>query len=115
MFRAPGAHAEVREVARRIRRLLDDDAPPERIGVVARDLGPYALPVQVHFPRLGIPFSALGAAGSVDATARRTRALAELLRRGNQAPADSWLSAAGDLGGFDVAPGPARLRGGPRA
>jgi len=115
MFRAPGAHAEVREVARRIRRLLDDDAPPERIGVVARDLGPYALPVQVHFPRLGIPFSALGAAGSVDATARRVRALADLLRRGNQAPADSWLSAAGDLGGFEVrlalhACGAARVR-----
>ena len=115
MFRAPGAHAEVREVARRIRRLLDDDAPPERIGVVARDLGPYALPVQVHFPRLGIPFSALGAAGSVNAAARRVRALANLLRRGNQAPADSWLSAAGDLGGFEVrlalhACGAARVR-----
>ena len=102
MFRAPGAHAEVREVARRIRRLLDRSTPPERIAVVARDLGPYTLPIEVHFPRLGIPFSAIGAAVSVDAAARRTRALAELLQRGTQAPADSWLSAAADLGGFDV-------------
>jgi RecB family exonuclease len=115
MFRAPGAYAEVREVARRIRSLLDDGVLPERIGVVARDLGAYALPLQVHFPRLGIPFSAVGAAASVDATSRRTRALADLLRRGDQAPADSWLSAAGGLGGFEVrlalhACGAARVR-----
>jgi hypothetical protein len=115
MFRAPGAYAEVREVARRIRRLLGDGVPAERIGVVARDLGAYALPLQVHFPRLGIPFSAVGAAASVDATSRRTRALAELLRRGEQTSADSWLSAAGGLGGFEVrlalhACGAARVR-----
>ena len=102
MFRAPGAHAEVREVARRIRRLLDRGTAPERIGVVARDLNPYALPIKVHLQRLGIPFSALGAIASVGAAARRTRALAELLRRGKQASADSWLSAAADLGGFDI-------------
>jgi len=102
MFRAPGAHAEVREVARRVHRLLDSGTPPERIAVVARDLGPYTLPIEVHFPRLAVPFSALGGLASVDAAARRTRALAELLRRGTQTPADSWLSAAADLGGFDV-------------
>lgn len=102
MFRAPGAHAEVREVARRIRILLDAGAPSERIGVVARDLGPYAHAVQMHFARLGIPFSSLGGLTSVDAAARRTRALSDLLRRGTQAPADSWLSAAGGMEGFDV-------------
>jgi RecB family exonuclease len=102
MFRAPGAHAEVREVARRIRRLLDEGASPERTGVVARDLVPYALAIQAHFPRLGIPFSALGAVASVDPAARRTRALCDLLRRGAQTPADNWLSAASGMEGFDV-------------
>jgi hypothetical protein len=102
MFRAPGAHAEVREVARRIRELLDGGVPPERLGVVARDLAPYALPLRTHFGRLRIPFSALGAVGSVDAAARRARALSDLLRRGAQTLADSWLSAADGLGGFDM-------------
>jgi hypothetical protein len=44
----------------------------------------------------------MGTAGSVDATARRARGLAGLLRRGTQASADNWLSTAADLGGFDV-------------
>jgi hypothetical protein len=115
MFRAQGAHAEVREVARKIRTLLDVGTAPERIGVVARDLAPYAFPIQTHFARLGVPFSALGAAGSLDAAARRVRALAQVLRRGGQASADSWLSATGGLEGYELrlalhACGAARLR-----
>jgi hypothetical protein len=115
MFHAPGTQAEVREVARRIRVLLDNGAQPELIGVVARDLDPYTLAINTHFSRLGIPFSSLDTAGSLDPAGRRVRALADLLRRGSQAPADSWLSAAGGLTGFDLrlalhACGAARIR-----
>ncbi len=115
IFRAQGAHAEVREVARRVRRLLDGGTAPEQIGVVARDLAPYTLPIRSHFTRLGVPFSALGTAGSLGAAARRVRALTEVLRRGGQASADSWLSAAGGLEGFELrlalhACGAARVR-----
>ena len=102
MFRAPGTQAEVREVARRIRRLLDSGAAPESIAVVARDLRPYALAIYAHFSRLAVPFSALDTPGSLDAAGRRVRALSDLLRRGGQAPTDSWLSAAGDVAGFDL-------------
>ncbi len=102
MFRAPGFHAEIREVARRIRTLLEGGARPERIGVAARDLGPYALAVQTGFARLAIPFSAPGATGSLDDAARRVRAVARLLRDGAQAPADTWLSAASGVAGFEL-------------
>jgi hypothetical protein len=115
MFRAPGTHAEVREVARRIRALLDGGAASEAIAVVARDLRPYALAIYAHFSRLAIPFSALDTPGSLDPAGRRVRALGDLLRRGAQAPADSWLSAAVGLAGFDLrlalhACGAARIR-----
>jgi PD-(D/E)XK nuclease superfamily len=102
LFRAPGSHAEVRETARRIRALLDGGAQPERIGVVAREVAPFALAISSHFERLGIPFSAPDAAGSVDAAARRVRALVEVLRRGSEASADSWLTAAAGTDGFDL-------------
>ena len=58
LFRAPGAHAETRAVATRIRRLLDAGVTPETILVVARDLAPYGLPLRTHFGRLAVPFSA---------------------------------------------------------
>ncbi len=112
---APGGEAEVREIARRVRALLDAGAAPERVGVVARDPAPYARPIHRHFGRLGIPFAMLDGPGSSDAGARRTHALAELLRHGAAAPADSWLAAAGEGSEFDLrlalhACGAARLR-----
>ncbi|HVN75482.1 MAG TPA: PD-(D/E)XK nuclease family protein [Thermoanaerobaculaceae bacterium] len=115
MFRAPGTHAEVREVARRIRALLDAGAAPESIAIVARDLGPYALAIHVHFTRLAVPFSAFAAPASLDAPGRRVRALTDLLRRGGRAPTDAWLSATDGMAGFDLrlaihACGAARIR-----
>ncbi|MDD5564022.1 MAG: PD-(D/E)XK nuclease family protein [Thermoanaerobaculaceae bacterium] len=115
VFAAPGAEAEVREVARRVRALLDAGLTPERIGVVARDLAPYARPVHRHFGRLGIPFALLDAPGSSDAEARRARAVAELLRDGAASPAESWLAAAGEGAAYDLrlalhACGAARVR-----
>ena len=96
-FDAVGAEAEAREVARRVRALLDGGARPEGIGVVARDLGPYALSLARHFRRLGVPFSGVGARGALEPAGRRVRAVLELLRRGEEVPADRWLDAVGSL------------------
>lgn len=97
LFRASGAQSEVREVAERIRKLLDArEIAPERIGVVARDLGSYRLPLQVHFDRLAIPFS--GGEGSLGPPGRRIRALLDLLRDGEESAADRWLDATDHFG-----------------
>jgi len=97
LFRASGAQAEVREVAERIRKLLDERGlAPEQIGVVARDLAGYRLPLQVHFDRLGIPFS--GGEGSLGPAGRRIRALLDLLRDGEESAADRWLDATAYFG-----------------
>ncbi|HEX3531761.1 MAG TPA: hypothetical protein VH988_32270, partial [Thermoanaerobaculia bacterium] len=94
-FDAVGGEAEAREVARRVRGLLDAGARPEGIGVVARDLAPYALLLARHFRRLGVPFSGVSALGGLEPAGRRARAMLDLLRRGEEAPADRWLDALG--------------------
>jgi len=101
-FQAPGSGAETREVARRIRALLDSGARPEGIGVVARDLTSYRLPLARHFRRLGVPFSALGTRGALGSAGRRARAFLELLRRGEEVPAERWLDAVAGLAGVAV-------------
>ncbi len=93
MFRAIGAAAEMRGVARRLRALIDGGAVPERIGVVARRLGPYGAALRTHFRRLGVPYSAAGAGGPTTPTGRRLRAVAELLARRGAAPLERWLEA----------------------
>jgi hypothetical protein len=92
-FEAIGAEAEAREAARRVRELLDGGARPEGIGLVARDLGPYRLPLRRHLRRLGVPFSGVGEHGALEPASRRIGALLELLRRGEDVPADRWLDA----------------------
>lgn len=98
-FEAAGADAEVRELARRVRVLLDGGASPEGIGVVARDLGPYRLALRRHFGRLGVPFSGVGERGALDPAGRRARAFLELLRGGEAVPSDRWLDAVAALPG----------------
>jgi hypothetical protein len=90
---APGGDAEVRGVAARIRMLLDAGASPERIGVVARTLGPYASLVRTHFERLALPFSAQRRLGGLAATGRRVVALLDLLDVCERTPTDRWLDA----------------------
>ncbi|HEX4960108.1 MAG TPA: PD-(D/E)XK nuclease family protein [Thermoanaerobaculia bacterium] len=90
---ALGVEAEVREVARRIHGLLDGGARPEGVGVVARDLGPYAHALRRHFGRLGIPFSGVGETGGLAPAGRRAQAFLELLRQGEGVPSDRWLDA----------------------
>ncbi len=93
LFRAPGAEAEARGVARRIQVLLQEGQRPEAIGVVARDLGPYRSALRIHFERLGIPFSAPRAEALVDGAARAILALAELFRRRERTSSDRWFDA----------------------
>jgi PD-(D/E)XK nuclease superfamily protein len=98
-FAAAGSEAEARELAVRVRALLDGGARPEGIAVVARDLARYRLPLCRHFRRLGIPFSALGERGALAPAGRRARAFLELVRCGEEVPADRWLDALADGGG----------------
>ena len=90
---APGPHAEVRAVALRLRRLLDGGACPERIGIVARELAPFALPLRLHLARLGVPWSGIAATGPVGSAGRRLAALLALIERGARASAELWLDA----------------------
>ncbi len=95
-FTASGARAEAREVARRVRALVDGGTPPEAIGVVARTLAPdrpHAVALRGAFEELGVPFSGVGALGPLLPEGRRLRALLELVRRREAAPVDRWLDA----------------------
>jgi hypothetical protein len=94
LLEAPGAEAEARGVAERVRGRLDAGAAPERIGIVVRDLALYAVPLRRHLGRLAVPFSgATGAALLSKPGARVLHSLLELLRGGASAPVDRWLAA----------------------
>ena len=97
LFDAPGTAAEVREVARRVRALLDGGAVAERIGVVARVVEPFRPVLWRELRRLGIPFSGLEAVGSDSVEARRVGALLDVIMQGDEARADRWLEACGWL------------------
>ncbi|MDX1999413.1 MAG: PD-(D/E)XK nuclease family protein [Thermoanaerobaculia bacterium] len=105
-FAAPGADAEAREVARRIRHLLDAGERAEGIAVVARELSPgtaYSLSLRRHLARFAVPFSGAGTLGPWLPHGRRLQALIAVLRRGPQVPTGRWLEAVapppgGDLG-----------------
>lgn len=92
-FAAPGGEAEAREIAVRVRRLLDAGATPERVGVVVREVAPHRLALRRHLDALAVPWSGVGAAGSLTAAGRRAHALLDLLRRRHELPADRWLDA----------------------
>lgn len=99
-FDAPGASAELREVAVRIRRRLEAGrTAPERIGVVARDWSGSRAALRQHFDRLGIPYSGVGERGAATAAARRISALLDLLHGGPRSLTDRWLDAAVRLDG----------------
>ena len=106
MRRALGADAEVREVARQIRHLVDQGVTPETIGVVARGLDPYITALRTHFSRLGVPFSGVGVRGPHGADGRQIRALLDLSVLKGRAPLERWLDARntdfGTVSGFDI-------------
>ena len=92
-FRALGAGAEAREVARRLRALIDGGARPESLGVVARRLEAYVSPLRVQLRRYGVPFSGLAARGPVTPGGRTVGAVLDLLQQGARAPVERWLDA----------------------
>jgi hypothetical protein len=104
LLAAPGAAAEVRAVAGRVRALLDDDPElaPERIAIVARQLGPYAHALRAHLGRLGIPFSGVDATVASGSGARRAAALTALLEEGEACGADRWVELLRGLPGWDA-------------
>ncbi len=92
-FRALGAAAETREVARRLRARLESGARPERLAVVARELGGYASPLRVQCERYGVPLSGLAARGPVTPAGRCIGAALALLIEGRRTPVERWLDA----------------------
>ena len=106
VLHAPGVQAEVRAVAGRIRALLDAGALPERIGVVARRLDAYGVPVRTHFARLGVPFSGVGGSGPPGPARRRVASLLGLLERRERTPTERWLDALERLPGEPRPMGP---------
>ncbi len=104
--KAPGMAAEAREVAFRIRQLLDQGVVPEEIAVVARNLRPYVSPLRVQLRRMGVPWSGVEEPGPPDAAVRRAKALLDLLHHRAETPVDRWLAC---LGSLPAAPGPGIL------
>ena len=89
-FVAEGPWGEADETARRVAQLLDGGVAPEQIGVVARELAPWAAPLRVAFDRLGIPWSGIAGQGPAR-SAVRWRMLPDLLVRGEALSTDAWL------------------------
>lgn len=90
-FVGPDPSAELREIARRARKEIDDRAIPEAIGVVLANPSEQVLPLRRQFRKLGIPFSGVGLAGPPRPSGRRLVFLVELLREGDAMPVDRWL------------------------
>ncbi len=98
IFKAAGAHEECREVAHRVRELLDRGVPPEEIILSARDLRAFRVPLRAHLRRLGVPFSGVGALAPAGGMGRRIHAMLDLLREREAASMDRWLDALGPRG-----------------
>ncbi len=95
LFEAGGTEAEVREVARRVQRLVTAGVRPERIGVVVRQLEPYRRALRVELDRLAVPFSGVARSGPLDPRALGLTGLLDLLKHRERTPIERWLDAAG--------------------
>jgi len=80
-----GPRAEARAVATAARARIAEGVRPERIAIVARDLAGIARELAASLQALGVPFSGLGARGSLTPEARAAHALADLLEQGPRA------------------------------
>jgi hypothetical protein len=93
IFNASGIEAEVREVAFRVLALLQAGTLPERIGIIARDLSSYAVPLRQELTRRGVPFSGGAAPRLLFAAQRRLKAALRLIDRGELAAIETWIEA----------------------
>jgi hypothetical protein len=94
VFRAADRDSEAREIARRIRELIDQGQRPESLAVVARDLKPYSHHLARQLDRFGVPFTATGL--EVPGAGERVRlaaSLAAILREREEVPAETWIEA----------------------
>lgn len=94
-FSAGSRQDELREVARRIRVLLDGGARAERIGIVAREPQRYAVALRRQLRMLGVPFSAPALGAPLDGIGRRILAFWQLVEEGANCPLDRWFQALG--------------------
>ncbi|HKI85065.1 MAG TPA: PD-(D/E)XK nuclease family protein [Candidatus Krumholzibacteria bacterium] len=92
-FCAPGASGEAREIARRLRSLLDEEDPPapESVAIVARVLPVHFLDLTEALDDYGVPWRAPQAPGCVDAAGHKLVALLQLLHLDSAFPVDRWL------------------------
>lgn len=93
-FYAVDAEGEAREVARRVRALLDAGCRPEAIAVVARNPAPYREALERQLGRRAVPHSWAGMPGPWVPWAVRVRGALALLREGADTPVEVWLQAA---------------------
>lgn len=106
-FDAAGFDGETREVALRIRMLLDRGVPPEDIAVVVRRPEGYALAIRRRFSEFGIPFSGGHVPAPLTPAGRRVLAVLTLCEQGERAVLDRWLSALGPMSPLGSAGGKA--------
>jgi len=93
VLRSPGPAAQAREVAARIRNLLDAGRQPENIAVLDRLMDPATLALlSRYFRDLGIPFSVEGAVLPSGRIRRRGKAFFRLLDDGLRAPIENYFS-----------------------
>lgn len=96
-FQAPGSRAEVEEVASRVRGLLDSGVAAEDIGLVIRQVGPYASDLRAVFRDRGIPFSAPGELGAMGSAGRKLSNLRQVLRNREEVGVEPWLDVLASL------------------
>ncbi len=88
---APRREAEVRAAVLRVRDLLAEGTRPEAVGIVVRQLPPYAALLRRQLERLAVPFTAEAVMSGPER--RRAGAVATVLREGENATLDAWLEA----------------------
>ncbi len=104
LLEAADAEAEVRAVAERALRLIDDGVVPERIGIVAREIGTRLSPLTRHMDRLGVPFSGVSLAAPGGGLRARLGGVLAVLSAGEDATVDRWREAVAGLdASFEVA------------
>lgn len=92
-FSAPGVRAESKELAYRIRALLDQGVEAESIGIVTRDLQPYAVELSRCLEDLGIPHASPHRIRGLQPWENEWISTLDLLKHQANSSLDTWLNA----------------------